>query len=174
MTEKGHSSFMLDSPHLTQGEKRVIGSKDVMSIFGFDYRRVVIEKLKAHNVNVSEQELRFSDTGLRQKGSQELNFLDQEVGSYRVFLSYLEPNSTITRHFHDYPVEELYESLARKAVLTICQNTHELDAENGAVVVSPGDPHHLKTGEDPALILIIRRDKVPIPPSSDSKWLELD
>ncbi len=173
MTEKRSNGFTLDALRPPQMEPPVVGSRDVMTIFGFDYRPLVIERLRRHGVNASKQELRFLDTGLRQKGSQELCFLEQVVGEHRVFLSYLGPNSTTTRHFHTYPVEELYEALAGKTFLTICQVTHELNTENGAVVVPPGEPHHLKTGENPALILSIMRDKLPIPPS-DFKLLELD
>lgn len=173
MTERPDIS-LLDVLSPPQMEQTVVGSKDVMAIFGLDYRPLVIDKLKQHGVNAREQELKFFDIGLRHERSQELYFLEQMVGKHWVSLSYLGPNSTIARHFHKYPVEEMYQVLAKKAFLTIGQKTSELDAENGALVVSPGESHHLKTGENPALILIIMRDKLPPFPASDLKLLELD
>lgn len=157
MVEKG--LFRLKDPSIpVKSEQNKVSAQEVISTFGFDYKPIVKERLKAHGVDFNDQDLNFFEIAQPHDGSNAVYLLEQIIGEHWVFLSFLSSNRITSEHSHDSPVEELYDPLAGNALLLIDGESSELSKEKGPLAVSAGRFHQLQTGETPILTLIVMKN----------------
>lgn len=141
---------------------REIVRAEIVNKFGFDYRPVVIERLKFWNKLPENRVLNFFDVAISHKGSSGLYLLEEIIGDSWVFVQAMLENGISTKHMHKENVIELYNPLAGQSMLMV--NDKELRLNVGIPFeVFPGQVHQLKTGENPSLNLIIMKNSAHIP-----------
>lgn len=132
--------------------KSEISLKDVVGMFGDNYRQLV-EK-KALQLGISG--LQFFDAPRPHNGSQALYLAEQLVGDDLVLVSVLRPHMQTSRHHHEPPMErEAYFHIAGESILTIDTTDLVLSDKQPLITVSLGASHQVKTGEIAALTLIV-------------------
>ncbi len=139
-----------------------ITKEDIFEKFGFDYRPIVIERLRHWNNLPEGHKLKFLDRAELHEGSSGLYLLEEIVGNSWVFVQAMLENGISTEHKHEDPVIELYDPLAGQSSLNVDGVGQELNPGIPFEVLS-GQVHFLKTENKPSLNLLIMKNSADIP-----------
>jgi len=141
-------------PGITQG--------DIVKKFGFDYRPVVMERLKHWGKLPDDHTLNFFSVAEFHKGSSGLYLLEEKIGDSWIFVQAMFGKGISTKHKHGENVVELYDPLAGQSLLNVDGIDQELNP-GVPFEVLPGQVHRLRTEEKPSLNLLIMKNSAHIP-----------
>jgi len=141
-----------------------VTKEDIFEKFGFDYRPVILERLKQLKNLPEGHEINFFDMAIRHEGSSGLYLVEEIVGTSWVFVQAMFENRESTIHKHEGKVIELYNPLAGQSLLNVDGVDQELNPGINFEVL-PGQVHMLKTKEKACLNLLVMKNSAHIPRS---------
>ena len=144
-------------------QQPVITKKDIIDKFGFDYRSVVVERLKQLNNLPDGHQINFFDMAMRHEGSSGLYLAEEIIGTSWVFVQAMLGKGISTAHIHEEQVAELYVPLEGQSMLNVDGIDQELTS-GISFEVNPGQAHFIRTEEEKSCLnLLVMKNSAHIP-----------